>query len=116
MEYLLFSAQDEAVAANIKIFENYARSMPKVYRTLTDELVDPADIADGDLVAMIYAIPGERNGEVNKDAETTQWAKIHQCDNGDGYVIPKPLDEHMGGVVYDSIEESNTEWWANEII
>lgn len=117
MKYLIFSSQQEAVTANLKIFENLARSKSKVCRTSTDAMVDPRDIKDGDLVAKVYVIPGYKKNSAQLDSgETTAYAVIHKCDNGSGYVIPKPEDKLMAGVLYDSIEEYDAEWYADEII
>lgn len=112
----MFSAQAEAVAANLQIFENLARSKSEVVRTATDEVVDPSTVAAGDLVAMVYVLPGYKAGQIAEEGQTTAWAKIHECENSAGYVIPKPDDALMTGVVYDSIEDYDAAWYPDETI
>lgn len=116
-QFLMFSSQEEAVTANLKLFENLARTKAQVLRTATDELVDPATIAAGDLVAMVYAIPGFKQGVAQlEDGLTTKYGNIIQCDNGAGYVLQKPDDSLMTGVVYDTIEDEDQAWYPNEVI
>lgn len=116
-KYLLFSAQSEAVAANLAIYENIARSKSEVVRTATSEVINPSAINIGDLVAMIYTIPGYKQGSLQlSKGYTTSYATIHECANSDGYVIPKPVDALMAGVIYDSIEDYKAEWYQDEIV
>lgn len=115
--YLVFSTIEKAIAANLQIFENYARSKSEVIRTATDDIVDPSTISAGGLIAMIYVIGGYRQNQLQlSEGHTTSWAKIHECVNGDGHVIPKPDDSLMTGVVYDSMAAYNQEWYTDETI
>ncbi len=117
IKYLVFSSQEEAVTANLKIYENLARTKAEVIRSANDEVIDPSTVADGDLVAMVYTMPGYKNGAIQiEDGNTTAYALIHECENSDGYVIPKPIDSLMTGVVYDSIEDYNAAWYPDETI
>ena len=110
-KYLLYADINDAVTANLKIFENYARTKPEVIRTATDEVIDPASIADGDLVSMVHVIPGYTRGAIQQEGYTTSYATIHECVNGAGYVIPKPITDLMTGVTYDSIEDRDELWY-----
>ena len=110
-KYLLYADINDAVTANIQIFENYARTKPEVIRTATDEVIDPATIADGDLVAMVHVVPGYTKGALQSEGYTTGYATIHECVNGAGFVIPKPIDDLMTGVTYDSIEDRDELWY-----
>lgn len=112
-KWLLFADSGDAVAANLKIYENLARLKTEVVRTATDEVVDPVTIPDGDIVSMVYVMPGYTQGAIQSSGYTTAYAQIHECDNGAGFVIPKPVDNLMTGVVYDSIETDTTGWYAD---
>ena len=113
-KWLLFADINDAVAANIKIFENLARTKAEVVRTATDEMVDPVTIPDGDLVSMVYVMPGYTKGVTQDEGYTTSYATIHACENGAGFVIPKPVTELMTGVTYDSIETDTTGWYPED--
>ena len=112
-KYLLFADSGDAAEANLKIYENLARLKTEVVRTATDEVVDPVTIPDGDIVSMVYTIPGYTQGTLQSEGYTTAYAEIHECDNGDGFVMPKPIDALMTGVTYDSIETDTTGWYAD---
>ena len=111
-KYLLFSTQQKAVEANLVCYENLARSKPKVIRSLTEEEINPSTVPTGELVAMVYTIPGytEESIEVT-EGQTKSWSIIHQCLNIAGYVIPKPIDSLMTNVVYDSIVDYDENWY-----
>ena len=115
---LTFNALEKAISANLQIFENYARTFSHVLRTATDELVETSSIADGELLSMVYVIPGYKGGEPVLDGQggTTKWADIQERVDVPGvYFFEKPDDSLMTNVVFDTKEEKAEGWTGNEI-
>lgn len=116
---LTFDSIEKAAAANIQIFENYARTKSEVLRTATDELVPVGNIASGDLVAYIYVVPGVKGGTPIQDGQgqTEKWAEIQEREDQAGtFFFEKPQDSLMTGVVFDTEEEPTTAWYPTEEI
>lgn len=117
--HLTFDSIEKAANANIQIFENYARTKSEVLRTATDELVPVGDIPTGNLVSMIYVVPGVKGGTPLQDGQgqTEKWAEIQEREDQPGtFFFEKPDESLMVGVVFDTEEEPATSWYPAEEI
>ena len=114
---LTFNTLEKATEANLQIFENYARTFGHVLRTSTDELVEVSNIPKGELVAMVYLIPGYKQGnpQIEGDGGTSKWADVKErADESGVFFFQKPDDSLMTDVVFDSEEEIGEGWTENE--
>ena len=117
--HLTFSTLSAATDANIQIFENYARTRTHALRTATDELVAVGDIDAGDLLALVYVVPGTKQGQTVTDGggQTEKWSDIREREDQAGtYFFLKPDDLHMTDVVYTTAEESAPGWYPDDVI
>lgn len=117
--HLTFGSIVDAASANMKIFENYARSKTHVLRTATSEMVPVDGIAAGELLALVYVVPSTKNGVTVTDGQgqSDKWAEIQENAGKPGtYFFIKPDDSLMAGVVFDTEEEPTAEWYPDEDI
>ena len=114
MDYLTFTAEAEAIAAERQIWVNQLRGYAEssglvgdgnqVYRDL-DGFVDDA-VANLKIYDTVSGIPRpDLHG-------TTKYAEIHKVWSQEKWVFPEPPDELMSGVLEFTREAIDLNWWA----
>jgi hypothetical protein len=122
-DYLVFNGQQECVEANNKIWCNLLLS----YSDNTEKLVGNGEGNDYYL-SEIETMPehtlcdlkmyGKRVGEIqNTTAFTLRWDfQYNRLDDPTKWVIVKPSDDLMTGVINYTIEQSNPSWFPESQI